>query len=251
MATTVARAFLLDWLGADRSISCHPDLLEVKTSGKIALHSIASISHMLEQLSLTPHGTKGRAILIEAADRMLPPTANAVLKALEEPPPRTLIMLTTASPHLLLPTIVSRSHVIRLPGTPVAPPVDLSSLFHLLEDPSCATYTKLAAVCSALQKALEKEETRLEKECSVKKADGCEISAAAQHEASSETDGSMTLWSHMVSKHILETVYCAIRARSFVDPSVVTERLLQAMNGIDRGADLSSMLLWFVTSVAL
>ena len=247
-ATTVARAFLLDWLGAPGSTSVHPDLLELKTSGKIALHSVASVSHMLGQLALAPHGSNGRAILIDAAERMLPPTANALLKALEEPPSRTLIVLTTSSPHLILPTILSRAQVIRLPGKEQPVPIDLSPILDLLRAQP-ASYASLVSACGVLQKALEKEQVRLEREAVVKNTDWSpEISAAAKQEMASETDGSLTLWSHTTSKQILEQVYLSIRGHTSVDAPKLAQLLLQAMNGIDRGADLSTMLSWFITS---
>ena len=248
VAANVARAFLLDWLGAASSVMWHPDLLELKTSGKIALHSVASVTNMLHQLSLTPHGSKGRAFLIEAADRMLPPTANALLKALEEPPPRTLIVLATASPHLLLPTILSRAHTMRLPGMPTDVPFDLADLIALVQRSQPIEYGMLSTACAAIQKALEKEKARLEKECAVKKVDGTELTAAAKQEIAAEAEGGMTLWAQMTGKQVLERVYEAMRGQRAAGSTEAVQRLLQAMNGIDRGADLSSMLLWLLSS---
>jgi DNA polymerase-3 subunit delta' len=43
-----------------------------------------------------------------------PHAANALLKTLEEPPPQVVIMLTAREPEGLIPTIVSRSELIRL-----------------------------------------------------------------------------------------------------------------------------------------
>jgi DNA polymerase-3 subunit delta' len=56
--------------------------------------------------------------------------ANALLKNLEEPPPRTLFVLIAHSPGGLLPTIRSRCHLVRL--KPLAPP-DLLSVLEALE----------------------------------------------------------------------------------------------------------------------
>lgn len=47
------------------------------------------------------------------ADRMMPQAENAFLKTLEEPPARTLLLLLTANPGGLLPTVLSRC--VRLP----------------------------------------------------------------------------------------------------------------------------------------
>src|SRR5690606_32718477 len=42
--------------------------------------------------------------------------ANALLKTLEEPPPRTVVMLVTSQPSRLLPTLRSRCSKLRLAG---------------------------------------------------------------------------------------------------------------------------------------
>lgn len=51
--------------------------------------------------------------VIVDADRMVAAAENAFLKTLEEPPPRTLLLLLTANPGGLLPTVLSRC--VRLP----------------------------------------------------------------------------------------------------------------------------------------
>jgi len=59
-------------------------------------------------------GWKGGVVL--AADRMNEEAANAFLKTLEEPPPRTLILLVTDAPNHILPTIASRCQRITAAG---------------------------------------------------------------------------------------------------------------------------------------
>jgi DNA polymerase-3 subunit delta' len=56
---------------------------------------------------------KGKVFVIEQADLMQPPAQNALLKTLEEPAGRTLIILITDQPDGLLPTIRSRTQTIR------------------------------------------------------------------------------------------------------------------------------------------
>jgi hypothetical protein len=256
VATHCARAFLLDWLGVPAERSVHPDLLELKASGKIGLHSIANIRHMLEQLSLAPHGSKGRAVLIDAADRMLPSTANALLKVLEEPPPSTVIILTSSSPHLILPTILSRAQTIRLPGYESAYSEEIAPLVELLRGGAPVAYSALMKVCESIQKACEKSQALLAKQLGEKKTNE-DLSAGAKQEMASETEAGLTLWSHNRSKRLLEDLYLVLRDYHLHDagvsrnenPEKSTQRLLQAMNGIDRGADLSTMLLWFVSQI--
>jgi len=56
-----------------------------------------------------------RVAVIYPAQSMNVITANALLKVLEEPPPRTVFLLTTDAPDLLLPTIISRCRRLPLP----------------------------------------------------------------------------------------------------------------------------------------
>ena len=46
-----------------------------------------------------------RVAIVDTADDMNPQAANALLKALEEPPPRAMLMLLSNAPGQLLPTI--------------------------------------------------------------------------------------------------------------------------------------------------
>ena len=49
-----------------------------------------------------------RTVIVDAADEMNVNAANALLKLLEEPRPRTVFVLTTSRLDRVLPTIVSR-----------------------------------------------------------------------------------------------------------------------------------------------
>jgi DNA polymerase-3 subunit delta' len=51
----------------------------------------------------------GKVFVVEQADFMEAPAQNALLKTLEEPPDRTLVILLTDQPHCLLQTIRSRT----------------------------------------------------------------------------------------------------------------------------------------------
>ena len=55
-----------------------------------------------------------RVVIIDEAHRLNRFGMNAILKILEEPPPRTLILMTVTTPGALLPTIRSRCRVLQL-----------------------------------------------------------------------------------------------------------------------------------------
>ena len=56
-----------------------------------------------------------RIVIVDAADEMNASAANALLKSLEEPPPRGLFLLITSEPGRLLPTIRSRCRTLDVP----------------------------------------------------------------------------------------------------------------------------------------
>src|SRR5690554_1909635 len=65
-----------------------------------------------------------RVAVVYPAQAMNHITANALLKVLEEPPPRTVFLLSTDAPDLLLPTIVSRCRRLPLSVPPFAEAAD-------------------------------------------------------------------------------------------------------------------------------
>lgn len=79
-------------------------------SRRIGVDEIRDLEHTLH---LAAGGGACKVGVIVEADRMNDQAANAFLKTLEEPPQNTLLMLLTANPQRLLPTILSRC--VRLP----------------------------------------------------------------------------------------------------------------------------------------
>jgi DNA polymerase-3 subunit delta' len=79
-------------------------------SRRIGVDEIRNLEHTLHLAA--PSGSRKVGVLVEA-DRMNEQAANAFLKTLEEPPDNTLLILLTANPQRLLPTILSRC--VRIP----------------------------------------------------------------------------------------------------------------------------------------
>ena len=65
-------------------------------------------------LGLTAGDGAWRVVIVDAADDLNINAANALLKSLEEPPPRALFLLVSSEPSRLLPTIRSRSRRLDL-----------------------------------------------------------------------------------------------------------------------------------------
>ena len=85
----------------------------------LASHGIASVRLLARQLHLTPVLGRRKVFIVGDAERLVPQranpeAANALLKALEEPPADTVFVLTSSQPDALLPTILSRVVRVRV-----------------------------------------------------------------------------------------------------------------------------------------
>jgi DNA polymerase-3 subunit delta' len=96
----------------------HPDLTALRTEGVII--SIKDARALVERSYFSPSLGRYRVIVMEDADRMAERTSNVLLKALEEPPERTVWVLCAPSDADLLPTIRSRVRTLRLREPDVA-----------------------------------------------------------------------------------------------------------------------------------
>jgi DNA polymerase-3 subunit delta' len=102
----------------------HADLRTVRPvpgeSGTRLAIRIEDVRNAIRFLTLTPAEGGWRVVVLEDAEATRAEQANALLKTLEEPPPRAVLLLTTAAPGRLLPTIRSRCR--RLALNPLPPP---------------------------------------------------------------------------------------------------------------------------------
>ncbi|MFC9984539.1 DNA polymerase III subunit delta' [Microbacterium keratanolyticum] len=90
----------------------HPDVTALRTDKVII--TIAEARALVERSYFSPSAGRYRVIVVEDADRMVERTSNVLLKALEEPPERTVWILCAPSEADLLPTIRSRVRSLRL-----------------------------------------------------------------------------------------------------------------------------------------
>lgn len=81
-------------------------------AGKNGTIKIDQVRPVREALSLESWDDS-RVIMIEHADTLNPQASNAILKVLEEPPPRSYFFLLTRQPSLILSTIRSRCQLVR------------------------------------------------------------------------------------------------------------------------------------------
>jgi DNA polymerase-3 subunit delta' len=94
----------------------HPDIVTVAEDGPII--KIATVKELLGQMKFLPREGRMRIFIMPEADRMNPAAANALLKTLEEPSAGNILLLTTARPHALPMTILSRCQLLRFSPLP-------------------------------------------------------------------------------------------------------------------------------------
>ncbi len=95
----------------------HADVTIVATE-KVTI-AINEVRDLVGVASRRPSQGRWRVIIVEDADRMAERTTNVLLKAIEEPPPRTVWILCAPSPQDVLVTIRSRCRGVALRVPPV------------------------------------------------------------------------------------------------------------------------------------
>jgi DNA polymerase-3 subunit delta' len=99
---------------------------------------------LVQEAGLRPSVGRWRVIIVEDADRLTERAADALLKALEEPTPRTVWILCAPSVEDVIVTLRSRSRHVRLRTPPVEAVADLLVLRDGI-DPAMARYAARAA----------------------------------------------------------------------------------------------------------
>lgn len=96
----------------------HPDVQVIQgrgAGGRLLIDQVRALQH---DASLAPYEGRRRVLVLRQMDLALDEPSNALLKTLEEPPARVVLVLTAARREMLLPTIVSRCQVLELRAVP-------------------------------------------------------------------------------------------------------------------------------------
>ena len=98
----------------------HPDLFVLEREGPDGkprrVIPVDDARKLSEFFSKSPASAPHRVAIIDAADDLNPNAANAILKTLEEPPPRGVLLMVSHSPGRLLPTVRSRCRRLAFPS---------------------------------------------------------------------------------------------------------------------------------------
>jgi DNA polymerase III subunit delta' len=124
-ARAFAAALLCPYGGCGRCPSCHQvragthaDLLLVRPDG--LSYGVRQTRSLVLRAAGAPSGGRWQVVVFEDADRATEQAANALLKAIEEPAPRTVWLLCAPSAEELVTTIRSRCRLVTLRTPPSA-----------------------------------------------------------------------------------------------------------------------------------
>jgi DNA polymerase-3 subunit delta' len=96
----------------------HADLMLVRPDG--LSYGVRQTRNLVLRAAGAPSGGRWQVVLFEDADRATEQAANALLKAIEEPPPRTVWLLCAPSAEEMVTTIRSRCRLVVLRTPPAA-----------------------------------------------------------------------------------------------------------------------------------
>jgi DNA polymerase-3 subunit delta' len=174
----------------------HADVEIVMPTG--LSYSVAETRQLVARAALAPTRGRWQITLVEDADRFTEQALNALLKALEEPPPRGVWLLCAPSTEDLLPTIRSRCRLVTLR----IPPYDAVAGYLASEgvDPSVAEFAARAAqghIGRARRLAQDSEAARrrrevLELPMNVARIGDCFAAAARLVDAAKEEAGAVS-----------------------------------------------------------
>lgn len=92
----------------------HVDTLWIEPQSKARQIKANEVRGLVHRMTQTSFEGGWKAGILVSAECMNTTSANILLKTLEEPPPKTILLLITDSPQSLLPTIISRCQKIVL-----------------------------------------------------------------------------------------------------------------------------------------
>ena len=102
--------------GEGVDLAAHPDVHRLAPEKKSRIISVDAMREkLIAPMDMTSYQGGWKVGIVLGADRLKAEAANAFLKTLEEPPPKTLFLLLTERPEQLLQTIISRCQRVDLP----------------------------------------------------------------------------------------------------------------------------------------
>ncbi|MDP2400890.1 MAG: DNA polymerase III subunit, partial [Actinomycetota bacterium] len=123
----------------------HPDLALVEAEREGGVIRVEQARELQRSLSLSPYEARYRVALLLRFHEANHNTQNALLKTLEEPPERVILLLTADTPESLLATISSRCEILRLRPMPLPRLAELLETRHGIPSAEARLLAHLAA----------------------------------------------------------------------------------------------------------
>ena len=135
----------------------YPELLRLAPESKSRIITIEAMREFDQQLNLSAAADHLKIGIISEAESLGDEAQNAFLKTLEEPPPKTMLLLLTINPRRLLPTIRSRcQRLLLLQNSQEYPEAEKCGLFEILSRVKSQAGVKAALEASStIQKILK------------------------------------------------------------------------------------------------
>lgn len=185
-----AQRFAAAWMGGVPET--HPDIHFFGVQGTLALHTIDVMKKAIHIIEHTPYSAERKTVIIDDAHRMLPASANALLKTLEEPPQDTLIILITTSAAKLLPTIISRAQQIRFCPLREHSFEKTDEFLRYLMAPTFS-FAQALELCSTVAKTFEERKKEIEALVRSEYAAATEMNAQQKAQLEAEIEGASSL----------------------------------------------------------
>jgi DNA polymerase-3 subunit delta' len=207
----------------------HPDILWLEPQSKSRQITIDEVRDLIRQLSQTAFSGGWKAGVILCADRMTDQAANALLKTLEEPSAKTLLILITDEPQSLLATISSRCQRVSLSDVDDEvskqwkdPLLDILGELPPASLMEAGLFTsRITGILNDLKKEFEAEESeRLPEDLSAKEAKDLLAARSTARLIESRTEILRTLlhWQRDILILVLEQDESALRFQDDIEP---------------------------------
>jgi DNA polymerase-3 subunit delta' len=136
----------------------HPDVLVIspEETGNIKIDVVREV---LRKVGFKPFEARRRVVIFDAAEGLLTDSQDALLKTLEEPPPGSVLVLVTAQPGQLLPTVRSRCPTVRFAPLATSAVIDWLMTHEGLAEPQARAIASVArgSLAAAREAASEAE----------------------------------------------------------------------------------------------
>ncbi len=214
----------------------HADLHVYRPEGKIGMHSIDTLRQFHDDVYLAPFEAKRKIFILHEAERMLPYSANALLKTFEEPPLDTVIILLSSAPEHLLTTVLSRCRKVYfrpLPTPLITRQSDdphTTQILQVLAKGKFKTYAELKQFAQETAATIEKRKEDLDGVMREELLRGSRdtMTAVQKEGIEKEIDGAVAMRSRQEVDHIFDLILSWYRdlhvVRFNVPISLMTDR---------------------------